>query len=524
MTWRQLFSGFGLLALIAGTGSVQAQDFTLTILHNNDVHARLEPTMIRGKAYGGYARTATLIQKFRAQDPNVVVLSAGDTFQGTLFFNVYEGLADLAAMNYMRFDAMAVGNHEFDRGPAPLAKFAQGAKFPVIAANLDVSKDPLLKDLIQPSTVLSVGSEKIGVVGAVTEDLPTISAMGPTVTMKPLVASIQAEVDRLTQSGINKIILLSHCGFSVDQVIAGDLTNVDVIVGGHSHSLLGNLAIENWPRPTGPYPTTQRGKNGEVVLVVQAWEWGKVLGRLKVKFDEKGGIKEILDAAPIPVDESIAEDPILSSMIAALAKPIEALKSEKIGRTDVLLGRDGATGESLMGNVIADSMLAKLEKLGAVAAFMNQGGVRAALEPGEITYGLAITVQPFSNTLVLLDLTGAELKAALEWGVSRLPSGGGGGILLPSAGTSYEVDVQKPSGSRVSNVRVAGAPLDESKTYRIVFNSFTAGGGDGHAILRDAKGVRTDTGYVDVDALIEFIQARSPLQNKAEGRLKITGR
>ncbi len=512
--------GVAILALLsAGFGS--ARDFTLTILHNNDLHAHIEPTNIRGKLYGGHARMATLIKKYRASDPNVVLLNGGDTFQGTLFFNTYEGLADVSIMNVIGFQAAAVGNHEFDRGPGALGAFARQAKFPVLAANLDVSKEPFLKDVIKASAVLTVGNEKIGVVGAVTEDLPTISSMGPNVQMKPLVTAIQTEINALEKRGVNKIVLVSHCGYAEEQALAKKLHGLDVIVGGHSHTLLGDLQIENWPKPAGKYPTVVKDSTGKTTLVVQAWEWSKVLGRIKVTFDDKGDVASWKDAAPIPVDESIVEDPVIASMIAAFNKPIEAMKNARIGSSSVMLTRGDGSGESLMGNVIADAMLAATRDQGSVAAFANQGGVRAGIETGTISYGAAIMVQPFGNTLTILELSGAELKAAMEEAVTE---GVGGGLLLPSSGTSYVVDLSKPAGSRISDIRVAGSSLEETKTYRLTFNNFTAGGGDAHFILKNAKGTRIETGKIDIEVLVEFIKARSPLDYKPEGRIKITGR
>lgn len=513
-------AAFVLTLLISGA-LASARDFTLTILHNNDLHAHIEPTNIRGKLYGGHARMATLVKKYRASDPNVVLLNGGDTFQGTLFFNAYEGLADVSIMNVIGFQAAVVGNHEFDRGPSALGAFARQARFPVLAANLDVSKEPLLKDLIKASTVLKVGNEQIGVVGAVTEDLPSISAMGETVQMKPLVRAIQAEVNALEKRGINKIVLISHCGYSEEQALASKLQGIDVIVGGHSHTLLGDLQIENWPKSAGKYPTVVKDSKGKTTLVVQAWEWSKVLGRIKVIFDDKGYVTSWKDAAPIPVDESIAEDPVIASMIAAFNKPIEAMKNAKIGSSSVMLTRGGGSGESLMGNVIADAMLAATRDQGSVAAFANQGGVRAGIESGTISYGAAIMVQPFGNTLTILELSGAELKAAMEEAVT---SGVGGGLLLPSSGTSYVVDLSKPAGSRINEVMVAGSPLELTKTYRLTFNNFTAGGGDAHFVLKSAKGNRIETGKVDIDVLVDFIKTRSPLDYKAEGRIKIIGR
>ena len=505
-----------LLAVALAIESGNAQPFDLTILHTNDVHSRVEPARLAGKEIGGYARQAALIAKLKAESPNPLVLNAGDSFQGTLYFNVYVGLADAACMNLVGYQAMAVGNHEFDRGPQPLATFAKLVQFPLLAANLDVSADPDLKGLIHPSTAIEVGGQRIGVVGATTPELFSISSPGDSIELRDLVSSIHAEVDKLVADGSDKIVLLSHIGYSEDRALAAKLKGVDVIVGGHSHTPLGKLEFPGAPQSRGAYPTVARGADGQTVLVVQAWEWGKIVGKLRVQFDESGRVTGWNGSEPVPVTEDVPEDPVLKSLIAALQRPIASLQSEKIGSTDTPLGPvAGFLGENTMANVITDAMLEATAKQGAVAAFMNAGGVRAALEPGPITYGQAISVQPFNNTLVVMDLTGAELLKALEHGA------GGGGMLHPSRGSSYVLDRNKPEGSRVSEVMIAGKPLDPSATYRVTLNSFTAAGGDGHEVLKAATGYRYDTGLLDIDALVEFVKSHSPLSRTAEGRIKV---
>ncbi len=167
-----------------------------------------------------------------------------------------------------------------------------------------------------------------------------------------------------------------------------------------------------------------------------------------------------------------------------------------------------------MADVIADGMLAATAKDGAVVAFVNSGGVRGGLEPGKVTNGELISIEPFGTTLVALDLSGAELKAAIEEGVST------GGELIPSRGSSYTVDKSQPSGSRIFDVMIAGAPLDPAKIYRVTFLNFTSNGGDAHVVLKNATGTRTDTGLIDLDALIDYVKAHNPLVVEEPGRIK----
>lgn len=497
-----------LAVLAALFGIATAQAFPLTILHVNDTHSRIEPTLVRGNPYGGMARLATLAKQVRQEEKNVLFLHAGDAFQGTLYYNVYKGAADGLLLNMLGLDAMALGNHEFDDGPANLLPFVTGANFPIVSANLDFSGEPGLAKAVKPWTVVKVGKEKIAVIGLMTSDLPFISSPGDTVRMLDLDQSLTNALKEIRDSKLNKVIVLSHCGYSADLEIAKNHPEIDLIVGGHSHSFLGDLKLDGFPEPMGPYPT-QVGST----LVVQAWEWAKIAGLIQVDFDRKGVITKVLKKKIIPVDSKIPEDPAVLTAVRALQKPIQALQSAVVGNTPNGISRDGA--ESPMGNFIADAQLEATKGQKTVIALMNRGGIRASIEPGPITYGEAISVQPFSNTLVVLDVTGSELKETLEIAAKD------DRLIQVSRGFQYVVNPQAGVGKRIELMTLDGAPIELTKTYRIVVNSFMAKGGDGFTPLRDAKGLRIDTGFNDVDALIEWIRKNPTASPKPEGRIKI---
>jgi 5'-nucleotidase/UDP-sugar diphosphatase len=508
-----------LTAALLGSAAVAAP-LTVTILHTDDLHGHLDPVKIGEGTYGGYARQTALIRKYTAEDVNPLVLSGGDTFQGTLFYNVYKGLADVLFMNYQGYQAMAVGNHEFDDGPAALAQFAEKAKFPLLASNLDLSQEPLLKDLIKPYAVLTVGGQKVGVIGAVTPDLPLISSPGSNVKMLELMASLNGSVKALQDQGIDKIILASHLGYTLEQEVAKTVPGIDVIVGGHSHTLLGTFDNKDFPASEGPYPTVVPNPDGNRTLLVAAWEWGKVLGRLKVTFNDAGAV-ESFEGNPIAVSADVAEDPTAKRMIETLSVPIANLRRQVIGSTTAGLNGNREIvrkRESGMANVLADAALAAGQRAGAVMAFVNGGGVRSSIDAGPITFEEAITVQPFGNTLTVLDLTGLEIKQALEYGVATW-SENKGQFLHVSKGVSYTFDLARPAGSRVTAVTLNGQPLVDTQTYTVAMNTFTANGGDGFTVFKNAKGRRLDTGTLDIDILVNYLKANPTVDAQPEGRI-----
>ena len=488
---------------------------TITLLHSNDLHAHIEPTKIKGQAYGGYARQATIIKRIRATEPNVMLLSGGDTFQGTLFFNTYEGLADLAFMNAVHYDAMAVGNHEFDRGPKPLGTFASMAAFPVLSANLDVSGEPALNGIIRDSAVVTVGGEKFGIVGATTPTVTNISSPGPTVKLKDLHDSIQGAVDRLQSQGIDRIFLVTHIGYAEDQALVKTLHGVCFVVGAHSHTPLGTPDLPGWPKSQGPYPTVVKDSQGVSVPIVQCWE-GQSFRTHHVGFRCQGASGSMAERETNRrrfVDSRRYGGGVNDRCVQAADRG----DGEPAGRA----GRHG-TSQGLAGRRrqrdgrchCRRHACGYVERRRCGSVRQLWWGSRRS-EPGKVTYGELISIEPFGNTLVLLDLTGAELRAALEEGI------GTGGELNPSKGTSYSIDRSKPAGSRVSDVVISGAALDPGKTYRVTFLNFTSNGGDAHQVLKDAKGARTDTGMIDLDALIDFVKAHNPLTDDEPGRIRI---
>lgn len=493
---------------------------TVTILHTNDTHAHLEPFEPFGSVMqGGVARRYTAIQQVKAEGGNVLLLDAGDAFQGTLFFNQWQGEEEAHFMNALGYQGMAVGNHEFDAGPATLAAFIQMADFPVLSANLDVSSDADLAGLVEPYTVLEVGGEQVGVFGLTTEDAAVISSPGPNVVFYDVVESAQAAVAELEAQGVNKIVALTHQGYTADLVLAAAVDGVDVIVGGHSHTLLGSME-----GAAGDYPTVVSSPAGDTVLVVSAQDWGKYLGRLDVTFTADGKV-ESYSGEPIFMDESVAEDAGIAAQVAEFAAPIEDLKATIVGSSSVDLDgeRENVRGqETNLANLICDAMIWQTASEGTQLCIQNGGGIRASIPAGDVSMGQVLEVLPFGNQIATFGLKGADVWAALENGVSEVEEGGG---RFPQVGgLRFTYDPNQEAGSRIVSVEVKNAdgtysPIDLNAVYQVASNDFMRGGGDGYEMFANNAINPYDSGAVLADAVAEYITAFSPVAPAAEGRI-----
>ncbi|EAR50432.1 Ser/Thr protein phosphatase/nucleotidase, putative [Oceanicola granulosus HTCC2516] len=504
------------LALSAGAA---AADFNLTILHTNDFHDRYEPISAydstcaaedneAGECFGGAARLATAIEEARGRNENTLLVDGGDQFQGTLFYTYYKGEMTAEFMNRLGYDAMTVGNHEFDDGPEVLRSFIENVEFPVLMSNADVSQEPLLADAIRKSTVIEVGGEKIGLIGLTPEDTHELASPGPNVIFTEPADAVQAEVDRMTEEGIDKIVVLSHSGYGVDQQVAENTTGVDVIVGGHSNTLLGDMEGAE-----GSYPTMV----GDTAIV-QAYAYGKFLGELNVTFDDEGKVIEA-SGAPLIMDASVAEDEESVARIAELAEPLDEIRNEVVAEAAAPIegNRDVCRAmECEMGNLVADAMLDRVADQGVQIAIANSGGLRASIDEGEITMGEVLTVLPFQNTLSTFEVSGQTVIDALENGVSQIEEGAG---RFPQvAGMSFTFDASAEPGSRVSDVMVGGEPIDPEATYMAVSNNYVRNGGDGYSMFTDAANAY-DFGPDLADVTAEYLAQNTPYQPYTDGRI-----
>ena len=498
---KSLLLGATALTLCAGFSGAAYADFTLNILHINDFHSRFDPitgtdsncdaeTDAAGECFGGIARLKTIIDDTRAkyEDGNTLLLSAGDNFQGSLYYTTYKSKVVSDFFNQMGFDVVATGNHEFDDGPEEFMKFIEAAEFPIIGGNFDVTRDENLAGKIKGSIVIEVGGEKIGIIGATTEDTPDIASPGPNIEFTDVVQYVRGASEALDAAGVNKIILLSHIGYNQDMEVAAALPLVDVIVGGHSHTLLSNTA----EGAAGPYPTMVTNPAGVEVPVVQANQYGKYLGDIAITWDDNGVVTKA-EGEPFLIDASVTANEDFKGQLAELAAPIEEAMGVVIGTaTENIEGSREVcrVEECAMGNLLADAILDRVADQGATIAFQNGGGIRASIDAGEITVGEVITVLPFSNTLATVQISGADVIEALENGVSDVENGAG--RFAQVAGLKYSYTLANPPGERVSDVLVKGegdewVPIDEEATYTIVTNNYVRGGGDGYGTFAEGE-------------------------------------
>ena len=522
---KRLLTGAAALALSAG---VAQADYTLNIVHINDLHSRIEPISrfnstcgaednAEGKCFGGVARVKTMIDQLRGEleGENYLVIDAGDQFQGSLFFMTYSGAAAAEMMNEIGFDVMAVGNHEFNLGDEPLAAFIDTVNHPVLGGNLSIGEASPLSGKMGDTLVLERGGERIGFVSVVATDTKELSSPSDAVTFNDAIESLKEDVAALEADGVDKIIAITHVGYNLDQQIAAEVPGIDAVIGGHSHTYLS----ASDPDRSGPYPTmVSQGDN--LVPVVQAGAFSKYVGHLELNFDD-AGVVTYASGDTILLDASVAEDEALVARVAELGAPIEEMKNEIVAESTEIIEGDRSVcraRECQMGNLVTDAMLDRVADQGVEIAFQNGGGLRATIDAGEISMGEVLTVLPFQNTLSTFQVTGATVLAALENGVSQVEDGAG--RFLQVGGITFTADLTAEPGSRISDVMINGEALDMERVYNAVSNNFVRNGGDGFSMFRDAMNAY-DFGPDLADVTAEYLAKNAPYTPYTDGRITI---
>ncbi len=509
-----------------GAGPERDKTYKLTILHTNDHHGRFWKNS--DGEYGMAARK-TLIDQIRAEVTRSggysLLLDGGDVNTGVPESDLQDAVPDFRGMNLLGYDAMAVGNHEFDKPLGVLRMQRDLAKFPMLSANIYDRGERMFA----PYKVFSLGGLRVGVMGLTTED--TFKMVNPdnikNIEFRSVIGEAAKVVPEL-RGRADVVIAATHMGHYEngnsgtqspgDVEMARAVKGIDLVVGGHSQNpacmKAENVIDREYVPGTDCRPDRQNG-----AWIVQAHEWGKYVGR--ADFEYRNGEFKLVKYALIPVNlkksvraadgktsmvhytSEIAED----KEMLELLKPFQEFGQQKllveIGSTDGRLEGDRAVVRARPASLGVLIGRALMDKTRADFAVVNAGGVRDSFVAGKLTYKDVLKVQPFGNTTVTLDLTGKEvmdyLNAAAKMSV-------GSGAFAQFAGVRLVI-----AGGTVTSATIKGAPVDPGKTYRMVINNFVAAGGDGYPRMTGHKSF-VDTGFVDADLLRAYITANSPLK------------
>lgn len=584
-------AGLG-IAGCAGLDTQAVQPLRLRIAHINDHHSNLDaiknfdltidgvPTRMD---IGGFARVHTVFSEFSKQ-PSVLKIHAGDAQTGTLFHTIFKGRADAELMNSVCFDTFTLGNHEFDYGDQALSSFLtdlrsdKACKTDVISANVRPKiGTPLAPksaaDYFQPYVIKQVSGVSIGIVGLTIKG-KTVNSSRPlesTVFLEEIDAATAA-VAELRARGIKHIVLATHLGYGNDMALVQRLPEVDVVIGGDSHTLLGSDELKAFGlAPAGKYPTQGRNAEGAPVCITQAWEYTKGVGVLDVEFDAQGKVLQCGGRLVIPVGDNfqqkdaagkwqavppqaraalaarlngsadfkvISPNPQATALVKRFSDELGSSLSRKLGTAPQAFchvrvpGTAAANSCGPQGSDAAQYVAEGFLQASRRAHFslQNAGGVRVAIPQGDISYDTAYRVLPFANTLVEMEMTGAEVQTTLEDAVAfhlDAVNGvrGSDGAHPYAAGLRWALDMSQPRGKRFSKLevrdRVTGqwSAVQPSQRFTMVTNDYIASGKDGYATLgaiyKD-KGRWVDTGLYYTQTFIDFIASRNGQLDKVD--------
>ncbi len=540
---------------------------TTTIIHVNDTHSHLASETMSlkfngHKTYtqiGGFPRLASKIKSLQESAKNPITIHAGDVIQGTLYYTLFKGKPDAVMMDQIKWDAVTLGNHEFDDGDEGLKLLLDGfANIDVISANVVAKPGSLLACMWKPYKVIERDGEKIGLIGLdIVQKTKVSSSPSDDIMFTDELMTAQQYADDLTNQGINKIILVSHNGMDHDLDYASKLRNVDVIIDGDSHSLLGDFSNIGLTSNYDAYPQ-EVSIDGEKTCVTSAWQYAYGVGELKVDFDkagkvsscagqttlilgdkflqknaegkkvdvnasEKAAIMNVINSTPQL--EIVPEDSDTLAKLKVYSDQIDAKKNEVVGQSAELLAHNRIPGQVYNGvnlplgsdiaPLVAKSFYEKSKR--ADVCIQNAGGVRTSIDQGDITYGEAYAMLPFSNTLFEIDMKGSEIKQVLEDAITNFKDNGGSTGSFPYAyGMKYDVDLSQPANNRISNLEMMNradktwSPVDNAKTYVVVTNNYIAAGRDGYTTFKtvqDNGGKAVDTYYDYAMSFVDMVKA-----------------
>jgi 2',3'-cyclic-nucleotide 2'-phosphodiesterase (5'-nucleotidase family) len=502
ITRRLLLLGSSCLAMIASLPRLAAaQTARLTFILVNDIYLMNEQEGPDGRKRGGFPRLAAVVKAERAKGGTVIFAHAGDTLSPSLLSGIDHGFHIISLTNMIPPDIFVPGNHEFDFGKANFIRRMGEAKFPLFAANMrnaDGSPMPGFRD----RTIVDVGGIRIGLTGAALTETPQVANSGD-VKFAPAVASMQEQAKLLRGEGADFVVAVVHTPRNQDMELFNSRA-CDLILTGHDHDLFldydGRTAI------------AESSHDAHYVTMID----------LTINLDTREGRRitwfprfRVVDTAEVEPDPAVLA--VVRGFEAELSKEFDV----GIAKTDVELDSRTATvrtGEAAIGDLFADAIRFTT---GAEIAIINGGGLRGEriYPPGsEITRRDVFAELPFGNHVAVLGIGGKAVRAAIENGISLLPRLAG---RFPQvSGMSFEADLTRPPGERVSSIRVGNAPLDEAKTYKLATNDFMARGGDGYTMFRDAKPIVPEhDGPLMANEVMVYLRRLGTVKTTVDGRI-----
>jgi len=475
-----------------------AETVKITVIHTNDTHSRLIGT----NTEIGFAKIATLIKEAKEANPNTLVLDAGDTLHGMPIVNISKGENAIKVLEAAGYDYMTLGNHDFNYGKERLFELRDMSQVGMLSANI---VDENGEYIFTPYVIEEVGDVKVGIYGLSTPDTVILTNPNNVVGLvfkDPI--EVSKEMVEELEDKTDVIIALAHLGLDesstlTSKALAQEVEGIDLIIDGHSHSMLEAGQLEN------------------NTLIVQTKNYGQNLGYVDIEIleGEVTGITARLLAAADTAD--VVPDPDLQKIIEDIEAANAEVFNEVIATTGVYL--DGVrenvrTKETNLGNLSADAARAAT---GADIAFVNGGGIREDIPVGDITKGKIAAIFPFGNTIEVKKITGADLKAMLEWSVSDYPAAKG--AFLQVSGLEFTFDPAKEIGSKVVEILVGGEAFDEAKEYTVAINDFMSTGGDGYAMLADYDVLAIYGTYEEI--IIDYLVANGTAGSEVSGRIKV---
>jgi 5'-nucleotidase len=496
------------LSLVAVPAQKKAEPpVKVTFLHVNDVYQFMP---VDGGERGGLARILTLKKKVLAENPQTIFTLGGDTISPSVESRTYKGAQMIDAWNALGIDYAVFGNHEFDFKTADLLARIKESKFTWLGANvLDTKTKRIFADT-PPFVIREIGGVKVGIIGFLLPETKQTSSMEDFLTVQDFCQTAKKYVPMMRQKGARTIIGLTHLSMFQDKQLA-NCAKFDLILGGHEHTLL------------------QSSANGTPIFKMTAD--GRELGRFDLFINPRTGLVESMDWEIIPVSKEIEEAPEFAPVVAKYKDLLEKL-AEPVGMTGVVLDATSFSSrnqETNIGNFIADSYRNVTQ---ADIGFVNGGSIRADLtyNPGMLTKRDILSILPFNNPIVKIELSGKLLREVIEHGVARSgpDEDSEPGRFPQVSGMSFKFDVAKPAGSRATEIKVGGQMLDENKTYTLATSDFLVSrGGDGYTMLKNAKiMISADKAERDSEVFEKAIKSspNSTISPRVEGRIIKVGK